>query len=112
MYAQAVAHVLHADKRRAFMSKYELDVETGVGLVSGQGVDPQAMLKWSNDGGATFGTEHWASIGRAGRFKNRAIWRRLGEARDRVFEVRISDPVYRDIVGATLFAQGSETGGA
>ena len=83
----------------------------GVGLQTGQGENPQAMLKWANDGGATFGTEHWTGIGRAGRFKNRAMWRRLGEARDRVFEVRISDPVYRDVVGATLFAQGSETGG-
>lgn len=100
------------DRKRVFLSSLQIEFAPGVGLQTGQGENPQAMLKWSNDGGATFGTEHWASIGRAGRFKNRAMWRRLGEARDRVFEVRVSDPVYRDVVGASLFAQGSETGGA
>jgi hypothetical protein len=78
-----------------------------VGLQTGQGENPQAILRWSNDGATTFGTEHWASIGKAGRYKNRAMWRRLGEARDRVFEVRVTDPVYRDVVGASLEMNGS-----
>jgi len=100
------------DRKRVFQSSLQIEFAPGVGLQTGQGFDPQAMLKFSDDGGASFGTEHWTSIGKAGRFKNRAMWRRLGQARDRVFEVRITDPVYRDIVGATLFGQGSETGGA
>lgn len=100
------------DRKRVFLSSLQIEFAPGVGLQNGQGSDPQAMLRRSNDGGASFGTEHWAPIGKAGRTKNRAIWRRLGEARDCVFEVRVSDPVYRDVVGATLFANGSETGGA
>ena len=99
------------DRKRVFLSALQIEFAPGVGLQTGQGVDPQAMLRWSNDGAASFGNEHWAGIGKAGRTKNRAIWRRLGEARDRVFEVRLSDPVYRDIVGATLFKLPSETGG-
>lgn len=95
------------DRQRLFHSSLQIEFAPGVGLQSGQGSNPQAMLKWSDDGGASFGTEHWTSIGRVGRTKNRAIWRRLGQARDRVFEVRVSDPVYRDIVGATLYAGGS-----
>lgn len=100
------------DRKRVFQSALQIEFAPGVGLQTGQGDHPQAMLKWSDDGGATYGTEHWATIGRAGRYKNRAMWRRLGQARDRVFEVRVSDPVYRDVVGATLFANGSETGNA
>jgi hypothetical protein len=37
-----------------------------------------------------------------GKYKNRAIWRRLGTARDRIFEVAISDPVKAVIVSANL----------
>lgn len=69
-----------------------------------QGVDPQAMLRWSNDGGSTWSNEHWTSIGKIGRYQNRAIWRRLGMARDRIFEVSISDPVKAVIVSANLKA--------
>jgi hypothetical protein len=65
---------------------------------------PQAMLRWSNDGGSTWSSEYWVTIGSMGRFKNRAIWRRLGMARDRVFEVVITDPVKAVIVSANLKA--------
>jgi len=66
------------------------------------GYDPQAMLRWSNDGGSTWSNEHWTSIGRIGRYTNRAIWRRLGFARDRIFEVSISAPVKAVIISANL----------
>ena len=65
---------------------------------------PQAMLRWSNDGGSTWSNEHWVTIGQQGRYKNRAIWRRLGMARDRVFEVVVTDPVNAVIVSANLKA--------
>jgi len=66
------------------------------------GYDPQAMLRWSNDGGSTWSNEHWTSIGRIGRYTNRAIWRRLGFARDRIFEVSISAPIKAVIISANL----------
>jgi hypothetical protein len=62
------------------------------------------MLRWSNDGGSTWSNEHWVSIGKIGKYKNRAIWRRLGFARDRVFEVSVSDPIRTVIVSANLKA--------
>jgi hypothetical protein len=80
----------------------------GVGLQTGQGVNPQAMMRFSDDGAATFGTIRTTTIGAAGRYKNRAMWRRLGHARDRVYEVSVSDPVRRDVVGATLYAEAIE----
>jgi hypothetical protein len=70
--------------------------------------NPKAMLRWSNDGGSTWSNEHWTSIGQLGKYKNRAIWRRLGMARDRVFEVSISDPVNAVIVSANLKSSGAE----
>jgi hypothetical protein len=69
---------------------------------------PQAMLRWSNDGGSTWSREYWVTIGQLGKYKNRAIWRRLGMARDRVFEVSISDPVNAVIVSANLKATAGD----
>jgi hypothetical protein len=66
--------------------------------------NPQAMLRWSNDGGSTWSKYYTVSIGQQGKYKNRAIWRRLGMARDRVFEVSITDPVNAVIIGANLKA--------
>ena len=69
---------------------------------------PQAMLRWSNDGGSTWSKEYWVSIGGLGKYTNRAIWRRLGWARDRVFEVSITDPVNAVIISANLKASEGE----
>jgi len=69
---------------------------------------PQAMLRWSDDGGSTWSNEQWVTIGQTGKYKNRAIWRRLGQARDRVFEVVVTDPVKAVIVSANLKASGGE----
>ena len=69
---------------------------------------PQAMLRWSSDGGSTWSNEHWVTIGQAGKYKNRAIWRRLGWSRDRVFEVVVTDPVNAVIISANLKAEEGE----
>jgi hypothetical protein len=72
------------------------------------GEQPEAMLRWSNDGGSTWSSEHWSSIGAEGKYKNRIIWRRLGWARDRVFEVVVTDAVKAVIVSANLKASAGE----
>jgi hypothetical protein len=84
-------------------NSFQLDMETGVGTSgTGQGVNPQVMMRYSNDGGHTWSTEQWADAGRIGATKTRVIWRRLGSARDRVYEVRITDPVKTVLIGAEL----------
>lgn len=97
------------DRERLFFGSLQVEFRAGVGLSSGaaQDVDPQMMLSWSDDGGQSFGTEEMIPIGKTGETRNRAIVRRLGVSRDRVFQVRISAAVKRDIVGATLYAEGS-----
>lgn len=93
------------DYDRVFYQSLQLYFQPGAGIEVGEGSDPQAMLRWSDDGGATFSNEHWTSIGKVGRYKNRAIWRQLGTARDRVFEVTVTDPVNRVLISADLQAQ-------
>jgi hypothetical protein len=93
---------LTVDLQRQYFEELQLQFQPGVGLDVGQGEDPQAMLRWSNDGGSTWSNEHWTTIGKIGKYTNRAIWRRLGTARDRIFEVSISDPVKAVIISANL----------
>jgi hypothetical protein len=94
-----------ANRERVFFSQLQIEFTPGVGLQVGQGSDPQLMLRWSDDGGFTWSNQHWVTIGKAGQTRNRAIFRQLGRARDRVWEATFSDPVQRDIIGATLFAE-------
>ena len=92
---------------RAAHHMLQLECETGVGLNSGQGEDPQVMLRWSDDGGHTWSNEHWRSMGRVGAHGYRTIWRRLGmtmKIRDRVYEVSGTDPVRIFITAAELLA--------
>ena len=91
--------------KRTAQHSLQLDLETGVGLTLSQGSDPQVMLRWSDDGGHTWSSEKWVSIGKIGEYYRRAIWRRLGmtmKIRDRVYEVSGTDPVKIAIVGAEL----------
>jgi hypothetical protein len=97
-----------SDLQRQYFHELQIQFQPGVGLSTGQGEDPQAMLRWSSDGGSTWSNENWVSIGKQGKYLNRAIWRRLGMARDRVFEVSISDPVKAVIVSANLKAEAGE----
>ena len=91
-------------KRTAHHS-LQLNCESGVGLNDGQGSDPQAMLRWSDDGGHTWSSEHWATMGKIGAYYQRVFWRRLGmtlKLRDRVYEVSGTDPVKIAVMGAEL----------
>ena len=95
---------------RTIQHSMQLDCETGVGLVTGQGDNPQVMLRWSDDGGHTWSNEHWKSMGRIGRSGYRTIWRRLGatlKIRDRVYEISGTDPVRIYIMGAELLLSGT-----
>lgn len=128
------------DLKRTTHHSLQLDCETGVGLldvdtflllteddnflvmengnyilsintVPLQGVDPQIMLRWSDDGGHTWSNEHWASMGKIGEYYRRVFWRRLGmtlKLRDRVYEISGTDPVKVAIMGAELIASPTQ----
>jgi hypothetical protein len=90
------------DRNRVRQSRLEIELRKGPGIVTGQGSDPAILVRWSNNGGMTWGNWHTVAIGKIGEYNRRSIIRRLGAGRDRVYEFRVSDPVNRDLVGATL----------
>lgn len=96
------------DLQRQYFAELQIQFQPGVGLSTGQGQDPQAMLRWSDDGGFTWSNENWVTIGKQGQYFTRAMWRRLGFARDRIFEVVITDPIKAVIVSANLKAEAGD----
>lgn len=84
---------------RVSLPGWEIVFEMGVGLLSGQGSDPQVALSWSYDNGATWSAERWKSLGPRGQRLRRADWWRLGSARSRIIRSVITDPVKRVVVG-------------
>lgn len=92
--------ILQSNLDQQPVASFRLDMDSGVGLTTGQGSDPQAMLRWSRDGGKTWSNSLWRSFGRIGEYSRRCIWRRVGGGERLVFEVTITDPVKRNITGA------------
>ena len=80
----------------------QLDIETGVGLASGQGNDPQVMLRISKDGGHTWGNERWRPIGKQGNYRARVSWKRNGIADDWLFHFKVADPVKTVFLNAAV----------
>jgi hypothetical protein len=92
-------HLIDESKEFVYNS-LTVGFESGVGTQTGQGVDPEAILYLSRDGGRTYSNGMSAKIGKAGEFLKRTVFRRLGQARIMTFRLRISDPVPVRITGA------------
>lgn len=90
----------HRDGRRIFFRRVELDIEAGIGLTSGQGSDPKAMMCVSFDGGKTWSNPREAGMGAIGQNKFRAYWMACGSGRQAIFKFRVSDPVKVVFLGA------------
>jgi hypothetical protein len=88
--------------RRQRGRSFRLDMDTGVGLTTGQGSNPQAMLRWSRDGGKTWSNSIWRSMGAIGHYGWRTMWHRVGGGEREVYEITITDPIPVAITGAVL----------
>lgn len=106
---EATSTQVSHDGRRAFMSRLELDIEAGVGLVSGQGSNPLVMAAWSDDGGKTWTNPRTAQMGPAGHNRFRAVWHACGSYRNRIIRFRVSDPVKTVFLGAWADVQVGNT---
>lgn len=83
--------------KQAF-SSFEIVGDTG----SGNPFDKQLLLRYSNDGGKTW--EDWISLplGVIGDYQSRIRATQLGSAKDRVWQVRVTDDVRCDIIAALV----------
>jgi len=63
---------------------------------------PMISLRWSDDRGASWSQPLTQPLGQAGQTEINLQWRRLGMARDRVFELSWSSPVKTALNGAFI----------
>lgn len=79
------------------LQELEIDMQVGVGNVTGIYRYPRVYLSVSRDDGLTFGNQHPLPIGAIGQRSNRVVWRRLGTLigkRSAVFRLT----VYADVM--------------
>jgi hypothetical protein len=95
-----VAPGVTANDRRLFNARFQLQLEPGLGVASGQGSDPQVMLRTSKDGGKTWSHERHCGAGKMGEYHKRVFWTRNGSGKTDGVEVSVSDPIPWRILNA------------
>ena len=90
VWSRTSAHII-SDYKRIRHKEVVLNFQTGVGLENGD--DPLIYLTYSDDGGHSYITPREASLGVIDQRKNRVMFSRLGQSRDRAYKVFGSAPV-------------------
>lgn len=90
------------NQRDITFHELELVFEAGKAKASGRGSAPRAMLRWADDGGFNWSSEHWRELGGLGNRTQKVRWLQLGSGRRRTFELIETDPTPRDIIEARL----------
>jgi hypothetical protein len=101
------APAIISQHRRLFFPAFEVLLQSGLGLQSGQGSNPLVMMRKSNDFGQTFSNERSASPGGPGQYSKRVKFWATGSGRGRVFEISVTDPTPWRLTDAFLQIEGS-----
>jgi hypothetical protein len=88
--------------KRLLMSKIKFALQKGVGIVTGQGVNPKIMVEYSLDGGETWSTERWIEIGMMGQYLMKAEYWEMVSFYEITFRITVSDPVFTSLYTATI----------
>ena len=88
------------EDRRPEISNLTVELQSGVGLVTGQGSDPQVMLRYSTNG-RTWSSEVSRSFGAVGEYDWRTFFDSLGRFHPPagMIEIAVSDPVPATVTG-------------
>jgi hypothetical protein len=98
------AQYINKDRKRVAHSELDLEFESGIGL--GGTSDPQVGLTWSDDGGNTWATVQYRSLGKLAEYSTRQRWTRLGMARNRIYELTMYEPVKFVLIMASAIIEG------
>lgn len=83
--------------KRLLMNKAKFMLQTGQGLATGQGSDPQIMIEHSTDGGASWSTASWPKVGRMGKYLLNVEYWKMVSFYDIQFRLTMSDPVFSSL---------------
>lgn len=106
---ERITPILTNEERRIRIAALQLDMEEGIGDPN-DSTDTNMWLSYSKDGGHTFSNEIERSMGDAGEYSKRIIWRRLGKARNWIFKFRTWSPNPMVLKGAYARLYGQNQG--
>jgi len=106
VWSRTTAHII-SDYKRVRHTEVVINFQQGVGLEDG--TDPLCYLTYSDDGGHSYITPREASLGVIGQRKNRTMWARLGNSRDRVYKVFGSAPVKTVLISGFIDVEAGKT---
>ncbi len=95
----------HVTNEMMRLRHVSLQMDFATGITVDPTLDPQVMLQFSDDGGATWSTERWETCGKIGEYGLRIKFYQLGSALSRVYRIRGSDPIAWALSGAALEVQ-------
>lgn len=98
---------VYSNRDRIVHKRLELVLNSGAATLTGQGSNPMATLRYSDDGGMTWKTRPMRPLGKRGNYAVRVAWWQLGEARDRVYQIDVTDPVPLFVTDTRLDADGA-----
>tara|TARA_R110000787_G_scaffold65223_3_gene146838 strand:- start:1272 stop:2696 length:1425 start_codon:yes stop_codon:yes gene_type:complete len=84
------------------MSSVTISMETGVGLIAGQGDNPRIMVEASYDGGRTWAAGAWPRVGRLGEFVLKVKWDKMKTFYDCMLRLSSTDPVNYSVYSANI----------
>lgn len=99
MKARRTAPVTHSDRNEIFHNRLEIVMETGRTTTT---TEPQARLKWSDDAGVTFSNNVNRGLGEVGEYNTKLTWFRLGQSKNRVYDLQITDVVRRNLISVHI----------
>ena len=88
-----------APGQQLYFDRVEFDMEVGVGINTGQGSDPELMVRYSDDGGFTWSAEEKHKLGAGGDYLRKVILPDQGNSDQRIYELTYSDPTSFAILG-------------
>jgi hypothetical protein len=100
-----VGPVIANQNKLVFVTRLEIVIQPGIGLdgdPTAQGADPQMVLRYSGDSGATWSNEIWESAGLIGDSEARIVYDQLGSGRAWIPEISTTDPNDWVIVDANV----------
>ena len=84
------------------MSSVIISMETGVGLIVGQGDNPRIIVEASYDGGRTWAAGAWPKVGRLGEFVLKVKWDNMKTFYDCMLRISSTDPVNYSVFSANI----------
>lgn len=111
-HARSFPHTIDTEENvRLTFKRFIAAMEVGYGPGDTQAgvVPPKINLRYSDDGGLTWGNKRMRDLGAMGKYKRNLLWTRLGMGRDRVWELSWAASVKTSLNGAFFIYSKNRT---